>query len=51
MAVHTRNQLKILADGKHNIRDKFEVEVFKVVDKPRPEIPVFRMIGTRSGHE
>ena len=36
--------VKILAfEGKHKIADKFEEEVYEVVDQSRPDIPVFRV--------
>ncbi|XP_053373989.1 uncharacterized protein LOC128546734 [Mercenaria mercenaria] len=43
--------IKILAfDGKHKIADKFEEEVYEVVEQPRLEIPVFRL-RSKSGIE
>ena len=43
--------VKILAfDGKHKISDKFEEDVYTVVEQPRPDIPVF-IVKSDSGKE
>lgn len=43
--------VKILSfDGKHKISDKFEEQIYEVIEQPRPDIPVFR-IKSGSGVE
>ena len=34
---------KLAFDGKHKIKDKYESDLFVVVEQPRPDIPVFRL--------
>ncbi len=47
IAVGDKVLVKILAfDGKHKIADRFEKEVYQVIDQPRPEIPVYRIRST-----
>jgi len=42
--------VKILAhEGKHKIADKFEEEIYAVIEQPRDEIPVFVVKGLDSG--
>ncbi|XP_060603470.1 ESF1 homolog [Ruditapes philippinarum] len=42
--------VKILKyDGKHKIADKFEEELFDVIDQPRPDIPVFKVKSEHTG--
>lgn len=36
--------VKILKfDGKHKIADKFEDEIYEIIEQPRPDIPVFKV--------
>ena len=41
---------RVAFDGKHKIADKFEEEAYKVIEQPRPEIPVFK-VKSESGKE
>ena len=51
IVVGDRVLVKILAfDGKHKISDKFEEDVYTVVEQPRPDIPVF-IVKSDSGKE
>lgn len=43
--------MKILAfEGKHKIADKFEEDIYEVIEQPRQEIPVFK-IRSKNGVE
>ena len=51
IVVGDRVLVKILAfDGKHKISDKFEEDVYTVVEQPRPDIPMFT-VKSDSGKE
>ncbi|XP_060575985.1 uncharacterized protein LOC132733359 [Ruditapes philippinarum] len=50
ITVGDKVMVKILKhDGKHKIADKFEQELFDVIDQPRPEIPVFKVKSENTG--
>ncbi|XP_060594144.1 uncharacterized protein LOC132748508 [Ruditapes philippinarum] len=44
--------VKILRyEGKHKIADKFEEEVYEVIDQPIPDVPVFKLRSVKSKKE
>ncbi|XP_060585420.1 myb-like protein X [Ruditapes philippinarum] len=44
--------VKILRyEGKHKIADKFEEEVYEVIDQPIPDVPVFKLRSIKSKKE
>ena len=42
---------KLAFEGKHKIQDKFEEDVFVVIDQPRPDIPVFKVKSRKDNRE
>ena len=42
---------KLAFEGKHKIKDKFEADLFIMVEEPRPDIPVYRLRSEKNGLE
>ena len=42
---------RLAFEGKYKLEDRFEEEIYRVIEQPRPEIPVFMIRGTTSGQE